>query len=63
MGWTPILTNAMDILVDTTIVLAWEIEVDDMHDVLDVESTSRNSCCDENWGLGSTEGASFRTLI
>ena len=50
------LTNAMNIFLDTTVIHARKVVVDDVHDILNVKTTSRNSTSNENWALSSAEG-------
>jgi hypothetical protein len=46
----------MDILVNTSVHYAGEIKVDDMHDILDVKTTSGNSGGNQNGSFGRLEG-------
>ena len=45
----------MDVLVDTTVSGARQIEVDDVHDVSNVETTSCDIGSNQNWRFSSTE--------
>lgn len=45
----------MDILDNAAVGLAGEVVVNNVHDVLNIESTSRNSSRDEDRAFGSTE--------
>jgi hypothetical protein len=49
-------TNAMHVLDDSAVSSRRQIEIDDMHDVLDIQATSSNACGDKNRGLAGTEG-------
>ena len=50
--------NAMHVLVDASIFSAGEVVVDDMHDVLDVEATSRDTSGNEDGSFASLESTS-----
>jgi hypothetical protein len=54
------LTNTMDVLIDATIVATRKIEVNDVHYVLYVKTTSRNASSDKDRGLGSPKCAPMR---
>lgn len=45
----------MDVLVDTAIGSTWEIIVDNVHDMSDIEPTSRNASGHQNWSFCGTE--------
>lgn len=50
-------TDAVHVLGDTTIHLAWEVVVDDVLDVLDIPTTSRDAGSDEDGCTTSAESA------
>jgi hypothetical protein len=45
----------MDILLNAAVFGAWEIVVDDMHDVLDIETTGANGRRNQDRRFGGTE--------
>ncbi len=53
-------TDAMDILVNATVGGAWEIVVDNMHDVLNIQATSGDTCSNQDWSLAGAESATWR---
>lgn len=55
------LTNAVDILSSSTMQSTRKVEVDYMHDILDVQATSRNTSGDEDRAFGRAEGTSVES--
>lgn len=51
------LTDTMSILFNTTVLRRWEVVVDDMHNIMNVEATSRDACSDQDGILTQTERA------
>jgi hypothetical protein len=52
------LTDSMDVFVNATMVDTGKIVVDDVHDIANIQATSRNSSSDQNWGLARAESSS-----
>jgi hypothetical protein len=52
-----LLTNTMDILVDTAVRDTRQVEVDDVHHILDVESPSRNTSGNQDGRFSSAESS------
>jgi hypothetical protein len=55
MLWT-IHTDSVNILRDTPMHGTGQVVIDDMKDVDDIKSTSRNSSCDHDRAFGAAEG-------
>lgn len=53
-------TDAMDILVNATVGGAWEIVIDNMHHVLDIQATSGDTCSNQDWSLAGAESTTTR---
>lgn len=51
-----VITNSMDILGNSTMKDARKVKVDDMHDVLDVQTASRNASGHKNRASSRAEG-------
>lgn len=47
----------MNIFVDTTMVDTWQVKVDDVHDIANVEATSGDGGSDQDRTFSSTEGS------
>lgn len=55
------LTNAVDILSSSTMQSTRKVEVDHMHDILDVQATSRNASGNEDRAFGRAEGTPVKS--
>ena len=52
----------MNVFIFAIVLDSREIEVDDMHHIADIETTSGNTSCDEDRTLAATEGAPRRCV-
>ena len=51
-------TNPVDVFINPTVIDAWEIVVDDVHDVTNIKSTSCDGRSDEDGAFPSAERSS-----
>lgn len=51
-----LLTNAVNVFVDTAVVNGGQVVVDNVHDILDVKTASRDGGGNQNWRLCSLKG-------
>jgi hypothetical protein len=48
-------TNAVNVFIDAPLIGAWEVKIDHVHHVLDIETARRYSGSDKNGSLSRTE--------
>jgi hypothetical protein len=46
----------MNVFINTAVVNTWQVVVDNVHDILDIQPTSRNTSCNQDRCLARTEG-------
>jgi len=50
-------TDAVNVFIDATVIHAWEIVVNHMHDIADIKTTTRHCSGDENRTHSSAESS------
>lgn len=56
-------TDAVDVLSNAAVHAGWEIEVDNVHNIFDVPTASRDTCSNKNGSTTSTEVAPMRSQV